>query len=187
MKNVSVDNYLANSPKPFSKKILVKKQIWVLVWRLCISWLPKAGANGWIRFVYRAFGAKIPHESIIHPTARIYMPWNLEMGFYSVIGSNVKVLNAAPLIIGDNCAVSERAFLCGASHNIYSDLHEQTNAPIVLKDRSWVAAEAFVGMGVTIGEGAVVGARAVVFKNVAPWTVMGGNPAVVIKKRDIKR
>ena len=50
---------------------------------------------------------------------------------------------------------------------------------------SWVAAWAFVGMGVTIGEGAVVGACAVVFKNVEPWTVVGGNPAKFIKKRVI--
>jgi putative colanic acid biosynthesis acetyltransferase WcaF len=58
--------------------------------------------------------------------------------------------------------------------------------PIVVADKAWVAADAFIGMGVTIGEGAVVGARAAVFKDVEPWTVVGGNPAQFIKKRVIK-
>ena len=88
--------------------------------------------------------------------------------------------------MGQNCVVSERAYICCASHNIYSNAHEQIHAPIVMGDRSWVAAEAFVGMGVTIGEGAVVGARAAVFKDVEPWTVVGGNPAKFIKKRVIE-
>ena len=57
----------------------------------------------------------------------------------------------------------------------------------MIENRAWVAADAFVCMGITIGEGAVVGARAAVFKNVEPWTVVGGNPAKVIKKREIKQ
>ena len=56
----------------------------------------------------------------------------------------------------------------------------------MIRCKVWVAAEAFIGMGVIIGEGAVVGARACVFKNVEPWTVVGGNPAKFIKKRIIK-
>lgn len=56
----------------------------------------------------------------------------------------------------------------------------------MVNDYAWVAAEAFVGPGVIIGEGAVVGARAAVFKDVAPWTVVGGNPAKYIKDRIIK-
>ena len=59
-------------------------------------------------------------------------------------------------------------------------------ASITIHSFAWVAADAFVGMGVTIGEGAVVGARAVVFKDVEPWTIVGGNPAKDLKKRIIK-
>lgn len=179
-------NYMKDFPDPFSFKVRVRKKLWAIVWAIGVSWLPRAGANHWIRFVYRSFGANIPGSSGVHPSAKVYMPWNLRMGAYSVIGSGANVLNAAPFIMGQNCVVSERAYLCCASHNIYSNAHEQINAPIIMHDRSWVAAEAFVGMGVTIGEGAVVGARAAVFKDVEPWTVVGGNPAKVIKKREIK-
>ena len=173
-------NYMKDFPAPFSIKVKIRKIIWGITWVLTISWLPKGGAYGWIRMVYRLFGAEIPNTSVIHPTAHIYMPWNLKMGAYSVIASRANVLNAA------NCVVSERAYICCASHNIYSNAHEQIHAPITMGDRSWVAAEAFVMMGVTIGEGAVIGARAAVFKDVKPWTVVGGNPAKFIKNREIK-
>ena len=180
-------NYMKDFPSPFSKKIKVKKKLWEIIWNLTIRWLPKAGFNGWCRMIYRMFGAEIHKISAIHPSARIYMPWNLKMGPFSVIGSGAHILNAAPFAMGQNCVVSERAYICCASHNIYSNAHEQIHAPIVMGDRSWVAAEAFVGMGVTIGEGAVVGARAAVFKDVEPWTVVGGNPAKFIKKRVIEK
>jgi putative colanic acid biosynthesis acetyltransferase WcaF len=61
------------------------------------------------------------------------------------------------------------------------------SAPITIEEQAWVAADAFVGMGVTIGKGAVVGARASVYADVEPYTVVGGNPAKFIKKREITR
>ena len=94
--------------------------------------------------------------------------------------------NAASITIGINATVSQRVYLCTASHNISSSRHEQIEKPIIIEDRAWVAAEAFIGPGVIIGEGAVVGARAAVFKDVESWTVVGGNPAKFIKKRIIK-
>lgn len=57
-----------------------------------------------------------------------------------------------------------------------------TTAPITIGRAAWVAADVFIGPGVTVGERAVVGARASVFRNVDPWTVVGGNPARLIRK-----
>ena len=82
--------------------------------------------------------------------------------------------------------VSQGAYLCAASHDITNPLNPLITAPIHIGSFAWIAAEAFVNMGITIGEGAVVGARAAVFKDVDPWTVVGGNPAKFIKKRIIK-
>lgn len=178
-------NYMEDFPSPFTSKEKVRRGIWNFVWRFLISWNPRALCNGWIRMWYRIFGAQITDVSYIHPSARVWAPWNLEMAPYSTIGSNAYISNVAKITLGRNCVVSERAYLCTASHNIYSRKHEQFSKPIRMCDRSWVAADAFVGMGVTIGEGAVVGARAAVFKDVKPWTVVGGNPAKVIKKREI--
>lgn len=137
--------------------------------------------------ILRLFGAKIPLASLVYPSCKIYAPWNLEVGQYSCIGPNTELYNKAPIIIGDNAVVSQKSFLCTASHEITDPKHSLVTAPIVIGNNAWVAARAFVSMGVTIGEGAVVGATASVFKDVEPWTVVGGNPARFIKKRIMKQ
>ncbi len=101
------------------------------------------------------------------------------------IGPQVDCYNAALIKMEKNSTISQRAFICTASHNISSKKHELITSPIIIEQQAWIAAEAFIGPGVTIGEGAVVGARACVVKNVEPWTVVGGNPAKFIKKREI--
>ena len=55
--------------------------------------------------------------------------------------------------------------------------------PIRVDDQAWICADAFVGPGVTIGEGAIVGARGVAVKDVGPWDIVAGNPARFVKKR----
>lgn len=139
----------------------------------------------WKRFLLRCFGAKIAATANVYASARVFMPWNLVMKDHACLASGVDCYNAALVEVGVNATVSQRCFLCTASHDISSPRHEQTEMPIRIADRAWVAAEAFVGPGVTVGRGAVVGARAAVFKDVAPWTVVGGNPAVFLKKRVI--
>ena len=113
------------------------------------------------------------------------MPWNLEMGDYSCLADGVDCYNVAPVKIGNNSTVSQRTYLCSASHDITKSNLPLTFAPIEICDSVWVAAEAFIGPGVTVGVGSVVAARACVVKNVEPWTVVGGNPAKFIKKREI--
>lgn len=134
----------------------------------------------------RVFGANIPMESLIYASCRIWAPWNLTVGKFSCVGPHTQLYNKSPIVIGNNTVVSQGTFLCTASHDITDASHSLIIAPIILQDRVWVAADAFIGMGVTIGEGAVVGARACVFRDIEPWTVVGGNPAKFIKKRIIK-
>jgi putative colanic acid biosynthesis acetyltransferase WcaF len=61
-----------------------------------------------------------------------------------------------------------------------------TKQPIVVGNDAWICADAFVGPGVVVGEGAVVGARAAVFEDVPSWSIVGGNPARLIKRRELK-
>ena len=90
------------------------------------------------------------------------------------------------VVIADNVVVSQGSQLCTASHDISKSTNPPVTAPIIIEHSVWVASGCFIGMGVTIGEGAVVGARACVFGDVEPWTVVGGNPARYIKKRILK-
>jgi len=108
------------------------------------------------------------------------------MGEYSCLASEVNCYNVDTVQIGANTTISQGACLCTASHDIANPLNPLITKPIIIDDQAWVAAEAFVAMGVHIGQGAVAGARAAVFKDVEPWTVVGGNPAKFIKKREIK-
>lgn len=134
----------------------------------------------------RMFGARIGRGVRCYPTVRIWAPWNLEMGDFSCMGPDVDCYCVAPIRIGSHAIVSQYSYLCSASHDIGRPDFPLVTAPIVIGEGAWVAADAFVGMGVTVGEGAVVGARSSVFKNVAPWTVVAGTPARFLKKREVK-
>lgn len=168
-----------------SQKHKITRLLWNITWSIFASWLPRKIGNRWKKFLLRSFGAKISPTAKIHPSVKIYYPSNLIMEDYSCLASNVDCYNVDIVKLGKFVTISKGAFLCTASHDITSQNHELITAPINIEDNAWVAVEAFIGMGVTIGEGAVVGARAAVFKDVEPWTVVGGNPAKFIKKRII--
>ena len=107
------------------------------------------------------------------------------MGTYACLSADVDCYTVAPITIGDNATVSQGVKLCTASHDITSKIMELTTDPIVIGSNAWVAGWSIVLPGVTIGAGAVVAAGAVVTKDVEPWTVIGGNPAKFIKKREL--
>lgn len=160
--------------------------LWSFVWAVGARWLPRSMGSGWKRFLLRAFGAKIHKSAVVYSSAKVYYPANLTMDEFACLASDVDCYNVAPISVGKFATVSQGAFLCTASHDITSPTHELITAPIIIENQAWIGAGAFVGMGVTVGEGAVVGARGTVFKDVEPWTVVGGNPAKFIKKRVIK-
>lgn len=169
-----------------SRKNQVVRMLWTIVWGVFARPLPRSVGSGWKRFLLQLFGARIDATAIVYSSAKVYYPANLTMGAYACLASDVDCYNVAPITIGANSTVSQGAYLCTASHDITDPLNPLVTKPIVIEDQAWVAAGAFVGMGVTIGQGAVVGARAAVFKDVEPWTVVGGNPAKFIKRREIK-
>lgn len=168
-----------------SRKHQLIRLLWTAIWTLGASWLPRGFARRWKNELLRLFGAHIHPSAHVYPSAKVYYPANLTMAENSCLADSVNCYNVAPVIIGANVTVSQEAMLCSASHNISSHGNELVMAPIVIEDQSWIGARAFVGMGVTIGQGAVVGATASVYKDVEPWTVVGGNPATFIKKRII--
>ena len=160
--------------------------LWIITWGLLARPFPRSLGSSWKRFLLRLFGAKIHKTAIIYSSVRIYMPWQLEMREYSCLAPEVDCYNVAKIRIGAHATVSQKSYLCSASHDITAPSHLLITAPIILKEKAWVGASCFIGMGVTVGEGAVVGATASVFKDVEPWTVVGGNPAKFIKKRELK-
>lgn len=159
--------------------------IWIFIYYLLFRSLPFNFCFKWRVFLLTMFGARIDYSAHVYATVKIWAPWNLEMGQNSCLGPYVDCYNVAKVHIGANSTISQKTYLCTASHDITKSLNPLIVAPIFIEDQVWVASNAFVGMGVYIKQGAVVGACSAVFKNVESWTVVGGNPAKVIKKRII--
>ena len=159
--------------------------IWGLVWCMLFRPSPRP-LFAWRRFLLNVFGAKLASTAAVYPSAKVWAPWNLEMGERSVLGDYVDCYSVDQIVLADDVTVSQYAHICTAAHDIESSNRDLVHQPIRLERGSWVFAGAFVGMGVVVGEGAVVAARSVVVKSVDPFTVVGGNPAKYIKDRDAK-
>lgn len=165
-----------------------REQLLRILWGLCrplFRFSPRI-CFGWRRLLLRLFGAKVGDNVHIYNSAVIYMPWNLEIGDWSGIGEHAFVYNLGRVTIGTRTTVSQRAHLCAGTHDFTDPALPLLKPPIFIGDQAWVCADAFVGPGVTVGEGAIIGARAVVVKDVDPWHVVAGNPARFIKMRILK-
>lgn len=169
---------------PYSAGEYVLRFLWAIVyaslWKLC-----------WKRFYFlrggilRIFGAKTNMRVQIAGSAWIQMPWQLKLGTHVAIGARVILYNLGEMSVGDHTIISQDAYLCGGTHDYGSTQYPLLPKQVTVGRGVWIAAGAFIGPGVTIGDGAVVGARAVVVRDVPAWTVVAGNPARVIKQREL--
>jgi putative colanic acid biosynthesis acetyltransferase WcaF len=176
---------LSNYQNKLSKSNQIKRFLWSLTWFIFAKPLPRSLGNKWNIVLLRLFGAKISNNAVIYSSVRIYAPWNLEMKEYSCLAPEVDCYNVDKITIGAHSTVSQKAFLCTASHDVTNKLNPLITSPITIEDQAWIGAQAYIGMGVTICQGAVVGATASVYKDVESWTIVGGNPAKFLKKRVI--
>ena len=167
----------------FSSKL--KRLAWDAVYPIFFRTMPRSRAMGWKRFLLRLFGARIAKGVRIESTATFWAPWNVTIGKNSWIGGGARLYAVDKITIGANVVVSQDADICTASHDISSSIFDLVMKPIVIDDYAWVAARAAVLPGVKVGDGAVIGYAAVVTRDVAPWTVVGGNPATLLKRRVI--
>jgi putative colanic acid biosynthesis acetyltransferase WcaF len=166
----------------FSVRNRAYRALWILAWRVFASWTP-APLHGWRRAIARVFGAKISRTARIDGSVRIWSPRNLELGHFACLGPRVDCYNMATVRIGDFAIVSQDASLCGGSHDLQDEHFQLVAFPINIDAHAWIASGAFVGPGVTVHEGAVLGARGVATKDLAAWTIYVGNPVRPVKPR----
>ena len=172
-------------PSPHSTANKLGRVLWAIVWGVLFRPSPKI-MLGWRRMLLRLFGARIGKGAKIMPSTRIWAPWNLTMGEEACLSHDVDCYSVAPVTVGAHATVSQYSFLCTATHDVEDPHMRLVTAPIVIGDGAWVAADVFVAPGITIGEGAVVGVRSNVFKDLDPWKVYAGTPARFIRDRVIK-
>lgn len=134
--------------------------LWLFVSGAVLSrwWCPNAARVATLR----AFGADIGPGVLVRHNVKIHWPWKLTIGADSWIGDGVWILNLEPVTIGSNTCLSQSVFLCTGSHDRKSASFEFDNGPIVIGDHVWIAANATILRGVSIGDGVTVGATALV-------------------------
>mgnify|MGYP002619862353 CR=1 FL=1 len=167
----------------------VQRVIWNIVYMLLFRPFGTRFFWWWRLLLLRIFGADIKRTAYVYSSCKIWAPWNIKMGKGACLGPNTICYNQALVELKEDACLSQYACICTAGHE--TDKKNTANsgliiASVTMEKDTWVGMKAFIGMGVTIGEGAVVGATASVYKDVEPWTVVGGNPAKVIKKREMR-
>lgn len=170
---------------PYSRGEYLRRAAWLCVGATLFR-LPLPRAAGWRRMILRLFGAEMGTASAVHQSVKIIHPWLLRMGHWSIIGPRVLVYNLGMIEIGSHSVVSQGSHLCAGTHDYTDPTLPLERPPIVVGDGVWIATDAFIGPGVTVGHNSVVAARAVVTKDVPEAVVVGGNPAKVIKPRVMK-
>ena len=164
----------------------IYKLLWNIIWAILARPIPNRMVRRVKAALLRVFGAHVGNGCDIYSSAKIIIPKNLFVGDNVCIGPHTTLHNTAKITLNSHSIISQGSYLCTGTHDITDRSFANIRKPIVVGHQVWVAAQCFIGPGVNVGDGAVCGARAVVFKDVEPWTVVGGNPAKFIKKREFK-
>lgn len=160
------------------------RALWILVGRP----LFRVSFHNWYgyrAFILRLFGATIGRRTVIRPTVRIEIPWLVSIGDGTLVGDYAILYSLGPITIGRRCVISQYAHLCAGSHDHSRRDFRLLRPPIVVEDEAWIAADAFVGPGVTVGYRAVLGARSNAFRDLPRETICVGSPAKPIGTRVI--
>jgi putative colanic acid biosynthesis acetyltransferase WcaF len=169
-------------PPGFRGRGALMVQIWWCVEATLFAWSPQF-LFGWRRFLLRLFGAQIGIGVKVRPSASVTYPWKLRVGDHSWIGDEVVLYTLDEIEIGAHSVVSQRSYLCAGSHDPESADFAMIGRPIRIGAQCWLATDVFVSPGVSIGDGAVVGARSTVLGDLPPAMICYGNPARPIRQR----
>jgi putative colanic acid biosynthesis acetyltransferase WcaF len=150
--------------------------IWEYAWLLLCQWTPKP-FNRWRLVILRLFGATLHGKPFVHQRARITLPWNLIMHDHACLGDRAHAYGLDKIEIHEDATVAQEAYLCTGTHNFGHPALPLKTSPITIEARAFIGARAFVMPGITVGQGAVVGACSVVTRDVEPHALVAGNPA----------
>jgi putative colanic acid biosynthesis acetyltransferase WcaF len=159
-----------------------RRQLWNVCWLLLYRPSPRP-FHAWRSLLLRLFGAKLGPHCHFYPSAKIWAPWNLICADQVTAGDAVEIYNPAPITCGSHVIFSQGSYVCGATHDYDDPAFPLIAYSMTFGAYAWICARASVAPGVNIGEGAVLGLGSVATRDLSPWTVNAGNPAIVIKQR----
>jgi putative colanic acid biosynthesis acetyltransferase WcaF len=166
----------------FSLQDRLRRLNWNLCWAILYRTSPRP-LHSWRAFLLRLFGAKMGPDCHFYPRSKVWAPWNLICAEQVTAGDGVEIYNPAPVTLGSHAILSQEAYLCGATHDYDDPAFPLIAYATNIGAYAWVCARASVAPGVNIGEGAVLGLGSVATRNLDPWTVYAGVPAVKVKER----
>lgn len=164
----------------------IKRTIWNVVATIFFRPFITGLFRKWRIALLKLFGAQVAWDANVYASVKIWAPWRLKMGHRACLGPEVICYNQDWVVLEDDAIVSQYSYLCTASHDVEKQNTANDSliiAPIVIRKKGWVGSRAYIGLGVCIGENAIVGATASVYKSVPDNTIVGGNPAKILKER----
>lgn len=177
---------LMQSTTPWDRRTKLRRGVWQYLVKPLYRLIP--GKRSGLRIsILRAMGAQIGQNCCIQQRVDILIPWNLVLENCVVLAHDTCVLNFTTVRIRSMTVISQRAHLCTGSHDYTHPHFPLIFKPIEIGAESWVASGAFLAPGVTLGRGCVIGANAVVTRDMPGWTVCAGNPCQPIKERVIRK
>lgn len=177
---VSIFNLVPKSINRF-KTILL--EFWLYILHL-IGHIPSHSIR---KFFYILSGVNLPWNSTIHMGANFFKPSGISIGHDSIIGSNCFLDGRAKLSIGNHTSLASEVMIYNDEHNIHSEKYENSFGQVSIGDYVFVGPRAIILPNVTVGNGAVIAAGAIVTKNIPPLEVWGGIPAKKITDRKTKQ
>lgn len=159
-----------------------KMVMWYFVnaWFIACRWNPSSTLR--VRLL-RLFGARIGKGVVIKPSVNVKYPWNLSIGDYSWIGEGVWIDNLVQVTVGSNACISQGAMLLCGNHNFKKTTFDLMIDPIIIEDGAWVGAQSTVCPGVTMHSHSVLAVGSVASRDLLPYSIYRGNPAVKVGER----
>jgi acetyltransferase-like isoleucine patch superfamily enzyme/glycosyltransferase involved in cell wall biosynthesis len=170
---------------PWSFKEKLGRAVWMLLGKPIF----RISFHNWYGFrarMLRLFGARIGSGVAIRPTVNIEIPWMVEIDDDTTVGDYAIIYSLGKVTIGKRSIISQYSHLCAGTHDYADHAFKLIRAPISVGSDVWIGTDAFIGPGVAVGNLSVVGARSSVYKDLPAKMVCVGNPAKVIKERDLR-
>jgi putative colanic acid biosynthesis acetyltransferase WcaF len=173
-----------NCITPYPRREIVRRIAWSIVQATVFRFSPRP-CHHWRALLLKWFGAEIPFpdQVVVFPTVRVTFPWKLRLAPRSMIGRDVLIYNLATVSLARGANISQRVHLCAGTHDFTKWTMPLVTAPIIIGENVWIAADVFVGPGVTVGELAVIGARSVVVRDQPARMICAGHPCRPLKPR----
>jgi putative colanic acid biosynthesis acetyltransferase WcaF len=180
--SISAGNADAYLRPAFPLGIRMKRLAWNVVWALLYRLSPRP-LHGWRTMLLRVFGARMGPNCHFYPKSKVWAPWNLTCADQVTAGDGAEIYNPSPMTLGSHAILSQDSYLCGATHDYDDPAFPLIAFAMHVGAYSWICARASVAPGANVGEGAVLGLGSVATRDLNPWTVYAGVPAVKVKER----